>query len=126
MRPEVERAAARFRLAMPRRALTGRIGDRLGRGLGASIEFEEHRAYRPGDDLRHVDWRAYARTDRLDVKLFREEVAPIVDLVVDTSASMAATPAKEQALRDLVDTFVRFAARDGGRGRCHAAGGRPF
>ena len=54
MSADVDRAASRWRLAVPRRRLAGRYGDRAGRGIGSSIEFEEHRAYQPGDDPRHV------------------------------------------------------------------------
>ena len=50
----------------------------MGRGPGSSLEFLDFRDYVPGDDLRHVDWRAYARTDSLKVRLFREEVSPLL------------------------------------------------
>lgn len=83
------RAGARFRLAPPRAAVAGAAGSHLGRAAGASLEFMEHRDYQPGDDLRHVDWAAFARTDRLIVKRFREEVTPRLDILLDASASMA-------------------------------------
>ena len=70
------RAAAAFRLAMPRTPIGGRIGERLGSGTGSSLEFQDYRPYAPGDDLRHVDWAAYARSELLAVRLYREEVAP--------------------------------------------------
>jgi uncharacterized protein (DUF58 family) len=82
------RAAAQVRLAMPRVPLRGRAGERLGAGMGASLEFEDYRPYEPGDDLRHVDWSAYARTEILAVRLYRDEVAPRVDLLIDNSRSM--------------------------------------
>ena len=82
------RAAAQVRLAMPRVPLRGRAGERLGAGMGASLEFEDYRPYEPGDDLRHVDWSAYARTEVLAVRLYRDEVAPRVDLLIDNSRSM--------------------------------------
>src|SRR5690606_31412307 len=97
MRPETALAAEVFRLRVPRRTLQGRIGDRAGRGIGSSIEFEDWRDYQPGDDLRHVDWRGYARTDVLKVRLYREEVAPVLDVVLDVSRSMAVTPRKARA-----------------------------
>ena len=40
---------------------------------GASIEFSEHKLYSPGDDIRHIDWRAFAKTDRYHVKQFEDE-----------------------------------------------------
>jgi uncharacterized protein (DUF58 family) len=56
---------------------------------GFSVEFSEYRAYQPGDDLRLVDWRAYARTDRYFVKEFEEETNLRFYLCLDASASMA-------------------------------------
>lgn len=123
MRPDVVAACAPWRLAWPDRAAAGRAGDRLGRGTGASLEFVDFRDYTPGDDLRHVDWRAYARTDALQVRLFREEVAPHVDLIVDVSASMASTPAKAAALRDLASGLAHLAERSGARTKVLEAGG---
>lgn len=57
--------------------------------LGRSLEFREHRQYAPGDDLRHVDWKAWARQDRLFVKQYEEETNLRATLLVDCSASMA-------------------------------------
>jgi uncharacterized protein (DUF58 family) len=55
---------------------------------GSSVEFAEYRDYQFGDDLRRVDWRLYARTDRLHVKQYEEETQLRVFVVLDTSASM--------------------------------------
>jgi uncharacterized protein (DUF58 family) len=55
---------------------------------GFSVEFSEHREYTPGDELRHLDWRAYARSDRYYIKLFEQETNLRATLVVDTSNSM--------------------------------------
>lgn len=79
---------------MPRTPVGGRIGERLGSGTGSSLEFQDYRSYAPGDDLRHVDWAAYARSEHLAVRLYREEVAPRIDLVLDISRSMAVTEPK--------------------------------
>jgi uncharacterized protein (DUF58 family) len=95
------RAAASIRLAMPRTPLRGRAGERLGSGTGASLEFEDYRPYTPGDDLRHVDWAAYARSEMLSVRLYREEVAPRLDLLIDVSRSMAVTDDKLRAHGEL-------------------------
>jgi hypothetical protein len=94
-------AAASVRLAMPRTPLRGRAGERLGAGTGASLEFQDYRTYALGDDLRHVDWAAYARSELLTVRLYREEVAPRVDLAIDVSRSMAVTEAKQRAFGEL-------------------------
>lgn len=58
----------------------------LARGL--SLEFAGHRPYQAGDDLRHLDWKVWARTDRLDIKVFEEETRLRATLVVDASGSM--------------------------------------
>jgi uncharacterized protein (DUF58 family) len=59
---------------------------------GYSAEFREYRPYNPGDDVRYVDWRVYARTDRYYVKRFEEETDLNCYLLLDTSASMAYKP----------------------------------
>lgn len=56
--------------------------------FGRSIEFLQHRQYSPGDDLRHVDWKAWAKQDRLYVKQFEEDASMRCTLLVDVSASM--------------------------------------
>ncbi|MEX2673274.1 MAG: DUF58 domain-containing protein [Phycisphaeraceae bacterium] len=86
---EGQRAAARLALADPRRVTRGVVGAKLGRDVGSSLEFMDHRVYHPGDDVRRIDWSAYARSDRLHVKTFRDEVCPHLELLIDTSASMA-------------------------------------
>ena len=55
---------------------------------GFSVEFAEHRAYRPGDDLRFVDWKMYGRSDRFFVKQYEEETNLSAHVFVDVSASM--------------------------------------
>jgi uncharacterized protein (DUF58 family) len=55
---------------------------------GTSLEFADYRRYSPGDDLRYLDWGIYARSDRLYVKLFREEVDLFAYIFIDASASM--------------------------------------
>jgi len=56
--------------------------------LGMSVDFAEHRAYMPGDDVRRIDWRVYARTDRLYVKEFEADTNANLHLVLDISKSM--------------------------------------
>lgn len=120
---DVERAAAPWRLALPRGLRSGRAGEHLGRGLGNSVDFVDHRDYAVGDDLRRVDWRAYARTDKLMVRRYRDEVSPLVEVIVDLSASMAVTEAKAQALADLARAFWLWSVRHVGRVRFWARGG---
>ncbi len=55
---------------------------------GFSVEFAEHRAYRPGDDLRFVDWKKYGRSDRFFLKQFEEETNLTARICLDVSRSM--------------------------------------
>jgi len=55
---------------------------------GFSVEFAEHRQYMPGDPLRHVDWKVYAKSDKFYVKEYEEETNLRAYLLLDTSASM--------------------------------------
>jgi len=56
---------------------------------GFSVEFAEHRAYMPGDELKRIDWRVYGRTDRFYVREYEEETNLRAYLLVDASGSMA-------------------------------------
>ena len=55
---------------------------------GQSVEFAEHKEYAPGDEIRHIDWRAYAKLDKYYVKRFEMETNLRALLVVDASGSM--------------------------------------
>jgi uncharacterized protein (DUF58 family) len=56
---------------------------------GYSAEFNQYRHYRPGDDLKYVDWKLFARTDRFYTKQYRETTNMLAQVVIDASASMA-------------------------------------
>jgi len=72
-----------------RRLTAGRMkGERRSVRRGQSVEFADYRTYAHGDDLRQLDWNAYARLERLFVKLFVEEEDVTVHLLVDASRSM--------------------------------------
>ena len=110
-----EKLGLRYALTLPQSTLAGQRGEQLGRRSGSSVDFQDYRDYQPGDDLRHIDWNAYARTDQLTVKLFREEVQPHLDLILDTSGSMALTGSpKADALHQLAAIFATAA----GNARC--------
>ena len=64
---------------------------------GFSVEFSDYRNYQPGDDLRHLDWRLYARSDRLCLKRYMQETNLRFYVVCDTSASMQYRGAKAWA-----------------------------
>ena len=55
---------------------------------GFSVEFAEYRQYSPGDDVKHVDWKVYAKRDRYYVKQFEEETNLVCNIFLDASASM--------------------------------------
>lgn len=66
-------------------ALTGLHRARL---HGSSVEFAEHKEYSPGDEIRHIDWKAFGKLDRYYVKQFEQESQLTVYLVLDASGSM--------------------------------------
>lgn len=96
--------AGRWSLSLAQ-AERGTAGERLARTSGASLEFQDRRAYAPGDDLRHLDWRALARTDQLLVKVQRAEVLPRLELCADLSRSMAVEPQKAGLAVDLLEVL---------------------
>lgn len=68
---------------------------------GYSVEFAQHRAYAPGDDLRHLDWKVFGRCDRLVVKQYQQETNLDLHLLLDVSGSMAyGSPLPRRAERD--------------------------
>lgn len=67
---------------------------------GFSVEFAEHRLYNPGESTRHIDWKVFARTDRLYVKKFEEETNLRCMIVLDASSSMY-FPEKEESASGL-------------------------
>ena len=79
-----------LQLTMRGRAQGGAGGSRRSRQTGSSAEFSDYREYSPGDDIRRLDWNAFARFDRLFLKLFMEEQESQVTILLDASASMEA------------------------------------
>jgi uncharacterized protein (DUF58 family) len=114
---EGQQAGARYALAAPRRSPQGTAGSQLGRLVGESMEFMDHREYQPGDDLRRLDWAAYARSDKMTVKLYRQEVCPHLDIVVDGSESMALPDS--QKLRATVAIAAALATAAANAGHTH-------
>jgi len=112
--PEVQRVLAEYSLGVPRQLAAGRSGELLGRGTGTSLEFQEYREYLPGDDIRHLDWAAYGRSDALMVRLYREEVSPRVEVLLDTSRSMSTAASKPRLARQLAAIFSLLSASLGG------------
>lgn len=114
--PLVQRCLDGFQLGLPRIPISGRAGELLGRGSGSSLEFQEYRQYTPGDDIRHLDWSTYARSDQLMVRLYREEISPRTQVFVDASRSMnTGEGAKAIVTRQLAALFCLLSARLGGQ-----------
>ena len=111
----VHAATKRVRLGIDARRRRLGTGSRLGAGPGASLEFHDHRSYVAGDDLRHLDWSVYARTEQLMLRRHRQEVSPRVEVVLDLSASMAAGPAKLRLATTIAALLATLAESDGTR-----------
>jgi uncharacterized protein (DUF58 family) len=91
------------------------------RRFGSSSEFAEHKIYAPGDDVRRLDWKAYARVDRYFVRRYQDETHLDVAIVLDTSGSMAyaggargtVSIGKLEAARTLAAAIAWIAAHTG-------------
>ena len=102
-----------LRLPLNSRVWRGQAGEFRGAGVGSSLDFQDHRDYSPGDDPRHINWQAYARTGQYTMKLYREEVRPLVDLFLDVSQSMWADSEKAQRTAELLYFFAANAQKSG-------------
>jgi uncharacterized protein (DUF58 family) len=84
---------------------------------GYSAEFSQYRHYRPGDDLKYVDWKLFARTDRLYTKQFRETTNLVCQIALDVSGSMdyagAAGVTKFEYARLLAASLAHLVSRQG-------------
>ena len=114
--PELLRRLDRLSLRV-RRPLVGLApGGRRSPRPGASVEFADFRSYVPGDDFRRVDWNAYARSDRLLLRLYVGEDDLALTLLVDASASMAwGTPSKLRAACGLAGALAYVGSKSGDR-----------
>ena len=109
-----EREGTRYALTTPRNVPLGVTGNQMGKRPGNSLEFIDHREYQPGDDLRRIDWSGFGRSDKLTIKLYRDEVNPHVDLVIDGSCSMALENSpKAHATLGLAAVFATAASNVG-------------
>lgn len=115
----MQTASERMRLPFRGRVWRGSGGAWQGAGAGSSIDFQDHRAYLPGDDPRHIDWAAYARSGNYTMKLYREEVSPSVDVLLDVSESMFVAPEKARRVFELFHFSLESARRCGAALHCH-------
>src|SRR5436853_2424829 len=65
-----------------------RVGDHKSPFRGFSVEFVQHREYVPGDDIRHIDWKSYGRSERYTIKQYEQETNFIGHILLDASRSM--------------------------------------
>ena len=107
-----------------RQSLAGtRVGVRRSPRLGASVEFSDFRNYTPGDDYRRIDWNAYARLERLFLRLYRAEENLTVSLLLDTSRSMNwGRPSKLDLARQVAGALAYIALAREDRVRVAALG----
>jgi uncharacterized protein (DUF58 family) len=95
---------------------SGATGERVARRRGGSAEFQEHRPYAPGDDLRRIDWAAFARSGVPVVKTFRAEEDVVVRLLIDASASLDfGNPRKIEVGRRIAAALAYLALTDSER-----------
>lgn len=91
---------------------TGRSGRRRSPLPGSSMEFADFRRYAPGDDFRRIDWRAYARLERLFLRVFEAEENITVTVLVDCSDSMYhGTPQKAELAKSLAAALCYIALK---------------
>ena len=119
----MQRAAEQVRLPFERRVWRGIAGNFQGAGSGSSIDFQDHRPYLPGDDIRYINWQAYARTGHYIIKLYREEVRPSIEVLMDFSPSMFFEPDKAQRSLELLYFTLENAARAEASLRCYLLNG---
>jgi len=109
-----ELEALRRRLAVT--VQSGGAGERASRRRGSSAEFQDHRPYAPGDDLRRVDWAAFARTGEPFLKLFRAEEDSLLRIILDASGSLAfGSPQKFEVARRVAAAIGYLALANGQR-----------
>lgn len=94
-------------LLAKRMATSGQRAQRRSRKIGSGLEFADHRAYSPGDDVRHVDWNLFARTERLQLRQYEEEEDLSVWFLLDRSLSMTRAP---EGVPSLLDRALQVAA----------------
>lgn len=110
---EVSQCVDSLQLGFQSQVRKGAAGEMAGAGAGASMDFQDHRNYVPGDDPRHINWQAYARTGQYSMKLYREEVRPLVDILIDASPSMFYEEDKAKRSRQIVQLSFQLAHKAG-------------
>lgn len=114
--PAFVRKLEALRRVLVSSARSGGAGEHAARRRGSSAEFLDHRRYEPGDDPRHIDWLAFARTREAVTKLYRAEEDTLLRLVIDASASLGfGDPPKLALAQRLAAALAYLALAGGGR-----------
>lgn len=109
---EVRRLLERIRLPVSMRATAQRQGGHRSPVLASGVEFADHRPYVPGDDVRRIDWRVFARNHQLVLRQFEEERDATVYVLLDLSGSMSrGEPPKIEMAKRLAASFAYAAMR---------------
>jgi uncharacterized protein (DUF58 family) len=124
LRTQIQAATEYLKLPFRKHVWRGQTGDFSGGGTGSSLDFQDHRNYMPGDDPRHINWQAYARTGNYSMKLYREEVRPLTDIIFDVSDSMFYTPEKARRSVELFYFLIESVHRDGASAVCYLVKGQ--
>jgi len=103
---EVLKQLARYKIDHTEGFLSNYEGERKSNQKGQSQEFSDFRPYYLGDDIRLIDWNAYARTDEYYVKVYEEEREARITIVLDHSASMGFSESKRKLAENLVFIFA--------------------
>jgi uncharacterized protein (DUF58 family) len=114
--PAFVRALETVALAGRRIPSGSAAGQWRSRTSGSSVEFSDYRTYAPGDEFRRIDWNAYARLERLFVRLYRAEEDLALNIILDTSGSMAwGEPSKIRLAAQLAGAIAFVALHSGDR-----------
>ncbi|MGQ0800219.1 MAG: DUF58 domain-containing protein [Pseudomarimonas sp.] len=128
--PELAAQLRGLRIVAKLPPAAGPLGQNASRQRGQGLEFSQYRAYEPGDEPRHIDWKLFARSDRYFVREAESEAGLAIWVVVDCSGSMAqsdlATPDKDKLsmARTLAAATIDIALREGDRFGLLLLGGR--
>lgn len=114
----VRRVLDRMRLSIRPRATAGRHGGHRSPFKAAGVEFADHRPYVSGDDVRHIDWKAFARHGQLVLRQFEQERDAFVHILLDVTGSMSrGQPPKIEVAQRLAASFAYVGMRQFDRAR---------
>ncbi|MBX3273968.1 MAG: DUF58 domain-containing protein [Sandaracinaceae bacterium] len=114
----IRRVLDRMRLSVRPRATANRQGSHRSPLKAQGVEFAEHRPYVAGDDVRHIDWKAFARHGQLVIRSFEEERDAFVHVLLDVTGSMSrGTPPKIEVAQKLAASFAYVGMRQFDRAR---------